>query len=349
MENMTDLMNQNLSSGDIEKVRHLTEVRENNNEFSWLLCDYINNNPRIITKELIESINDYGSLTDENAFCALMAGFCGLDIETKRSDRFMAEEYFRPAIKKLDAEKYRANPYYKNILIPEEKFRSWEFRYERYEPFEAFIFNEPVLGSDFKEVPQVGFFNEPFLFPTVAENGHEWMSIKPDEIETMQSVIDIIEGEVVTFGLGLGYFTYMASLKENVSKIVVVEHNSEVIRLFEKFILPQFTHKEKVEIAESDAFEFIKNQLPQKKFDCAFFDLWHDVSDGLDTYLRIKKMEHLNNNTRFYYWIENTLLSGLRWQVFEWIINNTGSYDEIKRRLGDEFLRKLAATSPERI
>ena len=38
-----------------------------------------------------------------------------------------------------------------------------------------------------------------------------------------------------------------------------------------------------------DAFEYIGQQMPQQKFDYAFVDLWHDVSDGLELYLKIKR------------------------------------------------------------
>jgi len=341
-----EMMNQKLPSGDIEKIRHLEKIRERNNKFSWLLFDYLNDTPCLITKELMESVSGGGLLPEESAYIALLTGFCGLNSEPGNADRIIADEYFRQSVKKLDAETYRENPYYKDIRIPEVKFCNCELKYEEYDPFEAFIFKEPILENNFKEIPQIGFFSEPFHFPCVMENNHEWMAIKPNEIETIQPVLDLIYGNVVTFGLGLGYFAYMASLKENVRKIVVVEHNPEVIQLFEKFILPQFTLKEKVEIVECDAFEFIMKQLPQRNFDCAFVDLWHDVSDGLDIYLRIKRLECLNNQTRFHYWIEDTLLSALRWQLFDWVINNANSHDEITTRLGNSFLRKLATTTP---
>ncbi|HNW57864.1 MAG TPA: hypothetical protein PLR88_09995 [Bacteroidales bacterium] len=338
-------MNQKLSPEDIEKVNSLTRIREWNNRFSWLLFDYLNDNPCMITRELVESVSGDGLLSEESAFFALLTGFCGLETESGNPDRIIADEYFRQSIKKLDASGYRENPYFKNILIPTVRFCNWELKYEKYEPFEAFIFNEPILKDDFKEIPRIGFFSEPFHFPCVMEDNHEWMAIKPDEIETMQPVLDLIGGNVVTFGLGLGYFAYMASLNENVRKIVVVEHDARVIQLFEKFILPQFSHKEKVEIVECDAFEFIMKQLPQKSFDCAFVDLWHDVSDGLEIYLRIKKLELINNSIKFYYWIEDTLLSALRSQLFDWVINNSASYDDVASGLSNNFLKKIAETN----
>ena len=85
------------------------------------------------------------------------------------------------------------------------------------------------------------------------------MLITPNEINTMQPVIDNVSGNVVTFGLGLGYFAYMCSIKNNVNGITIVEKDKNVIELFEKYILPQFEYKDKIKIVNSDAFDFASN------------------------------------------------------------------------------------------
>ncbi|MDD4603815.1 MAG: hypothetical protein PHF97_08420 [Bacteroidales bacterium] len=337
-------MCQNFSVDDIEKVKELTKIRQRNNDFSWMLCDYLNNNPCFITKELMECFNSSGSLSEETIYFALLTSFCGLDTENNERDKQLARDYFCRAIKKLETKSYVNNPYYRNILIPEVKFGNWELKYQKYKPYETFIYNDLVLDTDFKEIPRIGFFNEELRFPAIMENDHEWMAIKPNEIETMQPAIDIVEGEVVTFGLGLGYFVYMASIKKRVQHITVVERNNEVIQLFKRYILPQFQEKEKVEIISVDAYEYTEKQMPDKKFDYAFVDLWHDVSDGFDIYIKIKKMEHFSPKTKFLYWIEDSLLSCFRWKIFDWVIKNAHSYVEIEKCLSNSFLQKLATT-----
>lgn len=330
---------------DTRKIEELTETRKRNNDFRWMLCDYLNNNPRSITMELMENIGQGGTLSEEAAYFALLTALCGLDIESKERDKRLADDYFRPSIKKLNANTYLNNSYYQNIQIPEARLGNWELRQEKYMPFEAFICDDIIMDADFKEIPRVGFFNEEFRFPAVMEHDHEWMAIKPNEIETMQPSIDLVEGRVVTFGLGLGYFTYMASIQERVQSITVVERNNEVIQLFNRYIFPQFRLKEKVEIISADAFEYIEKRMPDKNFNYAFIDLWHDASDGLDMYLKIKKMEHFNRKTKFLYWIEDSLLSRFRWMIFDWAIENSRSYLEITQNLSNSFLKKLAATT----
>jgi hypothetical protein len=337
-------MNQFLSSNEVAKIKELTQIRQKNNDVSWLICDYLNDNACAITKEMMEEVNPNKEIPEQTIYFALLTFICGLDTQNNETDKQLANDYFRKAIKQLRIESYIENPYYKNIKIPQVKFCDWQFEYEKYQPYEAFIYNDIILEKDFKEIPCLGFFNKEFSFPAVMEHNHEWMAIKPNEIETMQSAIDIVKGKVITFGLGLGYFPYMASIKENVESITVIERDNEVIKLFKKYILPQFSQKEKIEIINADAFEFIEKVMPNKNYDYSFVDLWHDVSDGLEVYLKIKKLEYLFPKTKFLYWIEDSLLSGFRWKIFNSVVENSKSYYEIKKYLSNPFLKQLVTT-----
>ncbi|MGE0078119.1 MAG: hypothetical protein AB7S48_09685 [Bacteroidales bacterium] len=336
-------MCQYLSPYEQEKVRELKEIRQKNNDFAWMLCDYLNNTPRLITKELMESVNPDNILPEETVYGVLLSGFCGLNTENNERDRQFADDYFRVALKKLNPKQYALNPFYQNIVIPEVQFGHWALKYQKYMPYEAFIYKDYVLEPNFKEIPNIGFFDEEFKYPVVLENGHEWMAIKPSEIETSQTAIDSVTGNVITFGLGLGYFAYMASIKDRVKSITVIEHDNQVIQLFKQYILPQFRHKEKVTIIAADAFEYTEKIMPQKNFDFAFVDTWHDVSDGLGMYFRMKKLERYNPNTKFLYWIEDSILSNFRWQIFDWVVNHVKSYGEIIEYLSMQSLKKLAA------
>ena len=93
-----------------------------------------------------------------------------------------------------------------------------------------------VIGNDFSEYAPLGFFTERFDFPAVLENGNEWMTLTPVDMDTCVEAIEKSRGKVVTFGLGLGYFAYMAAMKENVESVTVVELSDDVIRLFKKHI-----------------------------------------------------------------------------------------------------------------
>lgn len=337
----------NYSQTDKEKVDELIKIRQRNNDYAWMLCDYLDKTPNAINKELMQESNPDNFFPEEVIFTALLAGFCGLDPESNPDDLILQNEYFRQSVVKLDAQKYAEDPYYKNIKIPNVKFANWELKYEHYKAYEAFVCDEMILEPDFKEIQRIGFFDQDFSYPAVMENGHEWMAIKPNETETIRFAVEEAFGKVITFGLGMGYYPYLVHTKSNVESITIVERSQDVINLFKTYILPQFDKPEKVRIICADAFEYAEKQMPAENFDYAFADTWRDVSDGLAMYLRMKKLECLNPKTKFTYWVEESLLSGYRWQMFDTIINNAKTFDEVRQCLSNEGLRKFASTRIE--
>ena len=328
---------------DKDMFEKLKDIRRRNNEVKQRMVDYLNDNPRLITPELIREVDPAGVLPAEDVYYALFTGACGLDEVESEEDRRMGE-YFREALCHLDPKTYADNPYYRNIRIPVSKFGRWELAYQEYAPYEAFIYQDVRLKSDSREIPILGYFSEPFRYPSVMEDGHEWMSIKPSELETLSESIVKAHGRVVTFGLGLGYYTYMVSLKPDVTQVTVVERSEEVIELFKTHILPQFPHPEKVHIIHSDAYDYMDHHMEPGMYDYVLADLWHDVSDGLDLYLKFKKRESRFPGTEFDYWAEDSLLSAVRWQLFDLILATSESEEVALKRLSDSSLKKIVST-----
>lgn len=318
-------------------IQTLRDIRQRNNSFWWLLSNYLNNSPCAISSEIMQEMNEDGFLPVEMVYSALLASYCNLNPEENCEDRILNDEYLRIAVKQCKVSDYINNPYYKNIVIPDSTIGTWNFTHTSYKAYEAFVRDDVVLLSDFREIPQIGFFDTEFSFPAVHENGREWMAIKPSEIETMKCAIDAVSGKVVVFGLGLGYFPYMISLKSDVEEIVIVERDTNVIQLCKEFIIPQFPAKEKITIVQSDAFEYLET-MGKQDFDYAFVDLWHDVSDGLPLYVRTKKYEKKFPQTQFLYWVENFLLSAVRWNKFEEIVNSSSSIEVICEKLSNKNL-----------
>ena len=169
-----------------------------------------------------------------------------------------------------------------------------------------------IINDDFSEIAPLGFFEKTFHFPAVLEDGNEWMTLTPVDLDTCDAAIEAAHGKVVTFGLGLGYYAYMVSLKETVGSITVIEKSEKVIELFREYILPQFKNPEKVRIINADAFEYAEHVMPAERYDYAFVDTWRDASDGAPMYKRMKPLEALSPETEFSYWIENFLISNIR-------------------------------------
>lgn len=207
-----------------------------------------------------------------------------------------------------DAEIVRRNPYYQCVrpktarsgslqlamrdTLPYEFIQSYHKRHDR---------NDPFFVSD------IGFFTERVAFPALLENDRVWMSIVMSEIESMEEGIRMAHGNVVTYGLGLGYYAFMAAQKPEVEKVTAVELSPDVIHLFKTHILPQFPHPEKIEIVEGDAYEFLKHQK-DGAFDVGYADFWAGVLDGPELYLKFLPLTKRFTHTAFEYWIETVFI-----------------------------------------
>lgn len=82
------------------------------------------------------------------------------------------------------------------------------------------------------------------------------------------------------------------------------------------------------------------------RYDYAFIDLWHDTADGLELYLKAKRIENKLHTaglqTKFAYWVEKSLLSAYRWTVFEKTLAECTTEEEALARLSDDRLRREA-------
>ena len=271
------------------------------------LSFFLNFNSDGIKPEMVHSMMlDFG-LNEKEAVSMLLASLMGFDIIDNEEDKVIYQEYFPQMLKKLDPNIYIADPYYQNIHFNNLSAGKIEFKEEFYAPFELFVYDDIELMQDGKQIPKIGYFDKFFYYPTILENGQNWMSVTPNEVETMKEDIKLASGKVLTFGLGLGYYAYLVALKSNVESVTIVEINEQEIELFNKFILPQFSCRDKIKVVKADAFEYAKKHYLTNDFDFVYVDIWRDVGDGIKIYNKMKKLEELNPNLVYRYWIEKSI------------------------------------------
>ncbi|MBQ5404902.1 MAG: hypothetical protein IIU11_11140 [Bacteroidales bacterium] len=306
-----------LNEFDSKRLENLNVRFQNNGAAFEVVADFVNRNERFITPEMLNQIVEEYQMQPSLAYAMLLASACGLEIYDNQAHKEFFNDYFSPSVRELNVKDFSSDKYLKTIKFPKKTFKNWEFTYLNYSPCEAFVFDEPVLTSDFREYPQIGFFSENFTFPAVMQDGREWMAVKPNEIMTMQQPLENAHGKVLTLGLGLGYFAFMSSEKKSVESVTIVEKDENIIKLFSDEILPQFPEKQKITIINDDAFEYMERLLEKEKhFDYIFSDIWHDTSDGLPMYLKLKRLNSKLKGVECDYWIEKSLLSSLRFTVF---------------------------------
>ncbi len=327
-----------------KRIELINKRRKMNFHVFTLVASYLNNCPDLVTREIIDEITNGNKQGEEKAFVNFLSNVFS---ENDEEIRVIEKDYLSKGIKRLSPEEYLKNPYFVNIKIPIKQEGGWNLGYQAYKPYEGFIYRDIATESDYTEIPQIGYFDKEFSYPTVFENGREWMAIKPNEIETMKAPIKNARGRVLIYGLGIGYFAYMVSEKNEVSSVTVVERDQNVIDLFDKYILPQFPNRNKITIVKSDAFDYAKNEMKKGNYDYVFTDLWHDVSDGVDLYVKMKKYEAECPNSCFDYWIEKSILSSVRWSIFDGIYTRVkeksfiGTTEEIEKYLTDSYLKEF--------
>ena len=214
--------------------------------------------------------------------------------------------------KLLRVEDFQANPYLKKFSSVSFNKNDWSLTNKKLEAYSLFPYEEEYhYASNYLLKMSLGFFDQDYNYPSISLFGNEWMSLNPYEIRTMEAPISCSRGKVLTLGLGLGYFAYMAHLKDDVKEVHIVEMDKGLIEIFNEYLLPLFDHPEKIHIHKADAFSFIKS-INDKDFDFIFSDLWHDVSDGLPMYLKLKQKFNTFKYTQCHYWIESALITYLR-------------------------------------
>ncbi|MBQ3482571.1 MAG: hypothetical protein IJA78_00155 [Clostridia bacterium] len=279
-------------------------IRQNNNDLVQLFSLYLNLMPSSVAPEQVEALATDCGISRAEAYAHLLAAMAGLD--AGGADRNFFWHWLLPAIHELSPADYTNDPYFQNIRIPSAHSGKWQLKTETLHPFEAFVCNDFLVTPDRRMIPQIGFFKEAYPFPAVLESGREWMTLQPNEMVTTKPAIQKAHGRVLTFGLGLGYFAYHAAEKENVESVTVVDVSEDVIDLFRTHILPQFPHREKVQLIKADAFEFADTRMAGN-FDFVFADIWHDAGDGKELYLRMKQYEAKHPEIDFSFWLEDTI------------------------------------------
>nr|DAG67923.1 MAG TPA: Ribosomal protein L11 methyltransferase [Caudoviricetes sp.] len=217
----------------------------------------------------------------------------------------------------FDVSEFNENPYIKNIDFANQSNGDYELRYHDNMPYELDIYNVPKRIEElYVDIPRVSCFPEEFKYPVIFQKSinSTWMSVSPNEVFTMEKAIKNAKGKVLTLGCGMGYFAYMASIKEDVDSVTIIELEQSVIDLFETCLLSQFENKNKITVIKADAVEYLKN-MEDGDFDYCFADIWIGIEDIIP-YFAVKEIGRKLRKTKIDYWIEDSfaiLLSSYVW------------------------------------
>lgn len=288
-------INKNLKN-EIEKLVQVKEINMNIADMLLSLYPY---------EDALDVSYIKGSTNEKDAVFAGILNFFGIPDDDQESIE-IAEKYIKNGLQKYDVEEFANNPYSKAIKPKPFKENGYELTYLKYAPYQLFPADEiDVSDYPYEEFYKVGYFSREFNYLALLKNNEIWMSVNPNEINTMKPYINESYGNVLVFGLGMGYIAYMMSLKDEVSTITIVEKDINIINIFKKYLFPQFSQKQKIKIVHDDAFRYFENNY---KFDYIFADLWHNPEDGIPMYIRFEKMAN-DRNVKINYWLNDSLKS----------------------------------------
>lgn len=301
-----------LNDKDKKILDEILSMKDQNIEASELINSFLIDNFDLIKEEQVNQLSKEEALEKKEAVENIFLNYLNLDkndsfVLKMNKDNDFANLYLQ------DESKY-TNNLLNQLNLNSIKSGQYELTYNYFEPYELFNLDEVYTDQSnyFAEQTKVGYFNQKVKYLILKENNQVWMSITPHEINTMSEHIKNATGRVLTFGLGLGYYAYEVSNKDDVSEVVIVEKDNKVIQLFTKYILPSFKHKEKIKIIKENAFLYFDREYKREHFDYTFIDIYHTPDDALFMYLKFKQLENKNNYSNINYWIEESILCLLR-------------------------------------
>jgi len=281
-----------LNEQDKKKLDTLLNVKDTNIALADFFNDLIDN------KEYFPEFNK--EISSSNKIKNLIIDHC----EMKEYENVF-NEYCKDSFSYTDFDEYNKNPYKIAVKPTPFKEKGYSLEYLSYPEKTFFPLDDITVIDNFKEVSKLAISDTEYKYLAVLNNNRIWMCITPNEINTMAPAISEAKGNVITFGLGLGYFPFMCSLKKEVSKITIIERDQTIINIFTNHLLPFFPNKEKINIVKADAFDLLKRDN-LSRYDYSFFDMWHNANDGLPLYLRIANY-HIKCNTGF--WLETSIIA----------------------------------------
>lgn len=256
----------------------------------------------IITKKGINNQIEQGFNEKEAIFNVVLEYF-GISEDDDESIE-IAKKYIYENLVECSPKDYLENPYVKAIKPKAFKNNGYELSYLKYAPYQIFP-NDEVIVNEFpyEEIYRLGYFKNEFNYLALMKNDEIWMSVNPNEINTMKPYITESNGNVLVLGLGMGYIAYMMSLKSEVKSVTIVEKDINIINVFKTNLFPLFANKNKIKIVHDDAFRYLENN---KGFDYVFADLWHNPEDGIPMYLQLENIAK-KQGIKINYWLEPSL------------------------------------------
>lgn len=218
----------------------------------------------------------------------------------------------------ISTQAYLATPYHASIKLDQIQDRDFRFTKETLPSNELFSVSSIQMDPqrELNDSMMLRALDKPYEATFLWQGKEVWMLDAPSEANTMDPYAQKAQGHVLTFGLGIGYFIFMACLNPKVESITVIERSQAVIDLFEKHFLPQFPKHIPITFIQGDAFNFFDEDY-LSDFDYVFVDIWQSSDDGYPLIERLLG-QYLPSLDKVDFWIESSCFEFMPALIFSY-------------------------------
>lgn len=138
-----------------------------------------------------------------------------------------------------------------------------------------------------------------------------WMSLSPFEIESQELACRHAQGHTVVMGLGMGWVAANVALQPSVSRVTVVERDTDVLELFHRCGVLQGLPEsaaQKIELVQADALHW--TPPAGVSIDFLYADIWLGLAEPC-TLADVQRMQSNVRAKGVYFWGQELVLGAL--------------------------------------
>ncbi|TFG81595.1 MAG: hypothetical protein E4G74_03930 [Erysipelotrichales bacterium] len=216
----------------------------------------------------------------------------------------------------ISTQDYLKSPYSSHIKLEKIEEKGFRLTRETVRSNELFSVSaiHPDENRELDDWMTLRALDQPYEATFLWQGEEVWMLDAPSEANTMDPYAKKARGNVLTFGLGIGYFIYMSALNPEVKSITIIERSPSVIEMFKKHLLPQFPDNIPITIIQGDAFDYF-NKAYMDIFDYAFVDIWQSNDDGF-LLIELLLEQYLPDFDKVDFWIESSCFEFMSALIF---------------------------------
>jgi hypothetical protein len=119
------------------------------------------------------------------------------------------------------------------------------------------------------------------LYKESEDSKYPFIVMSTSKLEQLiyQNFIDNATGDVLIFGLGLGFIIFPLLTDESITSITVIDNDVDIINTVSPIIEKYDVHN-KLQVVEGDLYTY-HQQIPNEKYDYIYFDIWSILTSDI--------------------------------------------------------------------